>query len=574
MSLIGGETRSKTSASWKARLKWAAAAGAVIFAAWVTLAAAVVVGFAQRPAVPARQERIQRAAPRAGMARAPARVPAKAPTTTPPPQPIPPPKPAPPAAELESGLTVLNLSGTWKFKGDWAENGQLQGWEKPDFDDSTWRDMHVPGDWESQGVATENPRWPGPEPYNGYAWYRRHFAVPADWDQTEATLRLSSVDDMDWAYVNGKSVGSTTGDKAFEQEREYDVPSGLLKPGAENVVAVRVLDTGGKGGIVEEPVELARAEKEVAPEGPAPPPTGRYTETRGDMVQVVGSVVVPPRVRVNGDAVAVGGSVDVQGYVTGQVVAVGGSVWLREGSRVDGDIVAVGGSVHREGDAVVHGNVTQVSLFPWQLPSLLEWTFPNGPASVPAKLIRDFLLWGVLGLLLALLFPKRLQVMARALPLYPGWVAAHGVVSAVMTPAVVLLAVALASVVCVVLAITIIGIVLIPAVALALVCLLLGVVGLLLFGLGGLWLSVGQAITAHFWPHEKAIVPTVLVGVIVTAVASVIPVIGVLVYITLLVFAYGLAIMTGLGASPGWTHRRLRIPPAPEAPAAVQPPAS
>ena len=85
----------------------------------------------------------------------------------------------PPAAAEDT----IDLAGVWKFKGDWEEKGQVEGWQKSDFDDSQWQSLHVPGDWEEQGIMTGNPRWPSTilnDGYNGYAWYRRHFAVPAD----------------------------------------------------------------------------------------------------------------------------------------------------------------------------------------------------------------------------------------------------------------------------------------------------------------------------------------------------------------------------------------------------------
>ena len=465
---------------------------------------------------------------------------------------------------------TIDLSGTWKFQVDWAENGLAAGWQKPDLDDSTWRDILVPGAWEEQGIRTQNPRWPITSPedgYNGYAWYRRHFQVPPDWKQATVTLRIGAVDDMDWTYINGQLVGSTSGERVFEELREYAVPLGVLKPGADNVIAVRVLDMKGIGGIVDKPVELQREAPEPppAPEEPGEP-TPPVRETRGDMIQVLGGVTVPRGTKVDGEAVAVGGSVNVYGYVTGDVVAVGGSVRLMPGSRVDGDVTAVGGSVHRDESAIVRGKVIQVTLFPWAMPGLgfLAWPFSLGHYSAVNDFLRRLISWGILGLILALLLPKRLEVMARALPLYPGWVAAHGVVGAVMTPAVLLVLVLVAAAMCVVLAVTIIGIALIPAVALLLVAALIGIVVVLCMGLGGVWLGLGEVITVHFALGSKGVLPAVLLGVLLTAAASVIPFIGALMVITLLVFAYGVALMTGLGARPEWSHRRLHIPGAPE----------
>jgi len=71
-------------------------------------------------------------------------------------------------------------------------------------------------------------------------------------------------------------------------------------------------------------------------------------------------------------------------------------------------------------------------------------------------------------------------------------------------------------------------------------------------------------ITLRLALGTKGVLPAVLLGVLLTAAASVIPFIGALVVTTLCVFAYGVALMTGLGARGDWSHRRLRIPSAPE----------
>src|SRR5574340_46656 len=233
-------------------------------------------------------------------------------------KPAPPKPPAPPAAPAASaqpalpaataglGSDTIDLAGAWKFKADWSESGLSQSWQKPEFDDSSWQALTAPGKWEEQGVNTVNPRWPGEQPddgYNGYAWYRRHVVVPTDWAGAKVKLRIGAIDDMDWAYLNGQQIGATTGEKSFEAEREYDVPPGLLKAGADNVIAVRVLDTGGFGGITEEPVELVRETPEEAAateEGAQEEDKRTYRESRGDMVQIVGGVDVPESVKVNG----------------------------------------------------------------------------------------------------------------------------------------------------------------------------------------------------------------------------------------------------------------------------------
>ena len=76
-------------------------------------------------------------------------------------------------------------------------------------------------------------------------WFRKTFDLPATAAIAAAELQLGMVDDIDTTWVNGVKVGATVG---YNVVRKYAVPAGVLKPG-RNVVAVRVLDTGGGGGI-------------------------------------------------------------------------------------------------------------------------------------------------------------------------------------------------------------------------------------------------------------------------------------------------------------------------------------
>lgn len=82
-------------------------------------------------------------------------------------------------------------------------------------------------------------------------------------------------------------------------------------------------------------------------------------ETTDEVVVIGGSLSVLGEVY--GDAVAIGGSVNVEGRVMGDVAAVGGSVILDEGAEVMGSAMSFGGSVVREGDAVIHGEVVEVT---------------------------------------------------------------------------------------------------------------------------------------------------------------------------------------------------------------------
>ena len=98
-----------------------------------------------------------------------------------------------------------------------------------------WKTMTLPTLWEDAGEPD----------LNGVVWFRKTFDVPAAAAGGAAELQLGMVDDVDTTWVNGVKVGATIG---YNQPRRYPVPAGVLKAG-RNMVAVRVLDTGGGGGI-------------------------------------------------------------------------------------------------------------------------------------------------------------------------------------------------------------------------------------------------------------------------------------------------------------------------------------
>ncbi len=105
----------------------------------------------------------------------------------------------------------------------------------PALDDRTWPTLNAPQVWEMQGL-------PG---FDGQVWLRRHVTLTADEAAGAATLHLGAVDDCDDTFVNGQPVGQTCG---WDTPRRYALPAGTLRAG-DNVIAVRVTDTGGDGGL-------------------------------------------------------------------------------------------------------------------------------------------------------------------------------------------------------------------------------------------------------------------------------------------------------------------------------------
>ena len=124
-----------------------------------------------------------------------------------------------------------------KYGGD--EPGMVEGralWAVPDLDMSGWGEMELPTLWESAGL----------EGLDGVVWFRKEFTLGEEEAGEDLVLELGPIDDSDMTWVNGHKVGEMK--NAYDQPRIYKVPAAYLKTG-RNVLAVRVEDTGGGGGL-------------------------------------------------------------------------------------------------------------------------------------------------------------------------------------------------------------------------------------------------------------------------------------------------------------------------------------
>jgi hypothetical protein len=122
-----------------------------------------------------------------------------------------------------------------------AQSGIDPAWASPGFDDAAWKSLPVPASWNAamgDGLAQ----------FDGVVYHRVAFDVTAADAGKPATLTLGPIDDRDDARINGTLVGGTLDDGEWNTPRSYAVPAGVLVAGL-NVLAVRVLDTAGLGGI-------------------------------------------------------------------------------------------------------------------------------------------------------------------------------------------------------------------------------------------------------------------------------------------------------------------------------------
>jgi sialate O-acetylesterase len=123
------------------------------------------------------------------------------------------------------------------------DDGLVDGralWADPALDDAGWAEIEVPKPWEQAGY----------DGMDGVAWYRTTFTLTEAAARAGIRLGLGTIDDSDVSWVNGHEVGRMA--LAWNQPRVYEVPASVLVPG-RNVIAIRVEDTGGGGGLYGDP---------------------------------------------------------------------------------------------------------------------------------------------------------------------------------------------------------------------------------------------------------------------------------------------------------------------------------
>lgn len=127
-------------------------------------------------------------------------------------------------------------------------------WSQPAFEDKDWQFINPAENWDKQGFKD----------LDGFGWYRFHFTLPsslksASWWPDSLRFWLAKIDDADEVFLNGRLVsktGSLPADPGgystrWDTEREFKLAenSPLLNWDKENVLAIRVYDGGGIGGI-------------------------------------------------------------------------------------------------------------------------------------------------------------------------------------------------------------------------------------------------------------------------------------------------------------------------------------
>ncbi len=162
-------------------------------------------------------------------------------------------------ALANGGKVLVQMPDVWKFSKDEQVAGIKDEWFKPGLDDSAWGTLATfSKSWDDQGLGE----------YMGQAWYRISFTMPEIPAGADIRLWFGGFDENIEVWLNGVRLGDH---KGFAKPKEFENIAAHLRPGAANILAVRV-DAGslaelGTGGLMK-PVMIYQAGKEG--ETPAP----------------------------------------------------------------------------------------------------------------------------------------------------------------------------------------------------------------------------------------------------------------------------------------------------------------
>lgn len=103
------------------------------------------------------------------------------------------------------------------------------------YNDTSWLELQQPGIWEEQSLGN----------FDGVIWLRKHVILSNENLNVSSSIEIPAIDDNDETFVNGIKIGKTTG---WDTKRNYQISPKILKVG-DNIIAIRVVDNGGSGGI-------------------------------------------------------------------------------------------------------------------------------------------------------------------------------------------------------------------------------------------------------------------------------------------------------------------------------------
>jgi len=173
---------------------------------------------------------------------------------------------------------TLELSPNWKFKTDPDDSGVTGQWAGETYKDDGWATIQSGKPWEAQGYAG----------YNGVAWYRQVVSLPVNAPPVALHMIFGGVDDEYDLFINGTKIAHHGGkENSVHSTLTFTDVNAYLGRGMDNVIAVRVNDFGGDGGLTKGPFVVVNKR---------PPPGIRFNLSNQQQAQTFMDVLHKPLV--------------------------------------------------------------------------------------------------------------------------------------------------------------------------------------------------------------------------------------------------------------------------------------
>jgi len=130
-----------------------------------------------------------------------------------------------------------------KEKEEWIDKlkkvapGFKNGWMNPGINVSNWEKIKLPRAWDTKYLKG----------HKGIVWYRKKINIPADWNNKNIKINLSTIFGYDIVWFNGKMIGITLDYFPSLWARIYKIAGGEFKTG-ENTIVICNISSRGRGG--------------------------------------------------------------------------------------------------------------------------------------------------------------------------------------------------------------------------------------------------------------------------------------------------------------------------------------
>ena len=148
-------------------------------------------------------------------------------------------------SDMQSSRRFLDLNGDWKFHFTKDPKQRPLTFQNTDFDDSDWKTIPVPANWEVEGYDYPiylderypfETKWPdAPTDYNPVGSYRKEIELDKAFLSEETILHFAGAKSAMYLYVNGNYVGYSQGSKT---PAEFNITEYLSE--GNNLIALQM----------------------------------------------------------------------------------------------------------------------------------------------------------------------------------------------------------------------------------------------------------------------------------------------------------------------------------------------